>query len=232
MQQKRLVTQSQYTCKYCHFVFVREQRYLDHQCKQMKKEAEFKTPTGQAAWDYYSKWLRHQKKMPPPAASFLTSKFFRTFINFTEFAKKVDLPQPDRFIWLMVQKKYLPTMWMNNDVYVMYLEFVDREFTPMEQAKQSINTLFSVANKHEIDVSEVFTVMKPTELIHYIQTRKISPWLLLHSRAYGQFYLNKIQGEQRIIIDQLIRHDFWLAKKEANPDSVTAIRKLTTGMGI
>lgn len=232
MSQRRNTVEARYTCKYCHKVFVQESKYLAHQCKQMKREEELKSPNGQTAWHYYSLWLRQMKRMPPPAQSFLTSKFFRTFINFVVFSKKVCLPKPEKFIWFMVQKDFPPTMWMNDDVYVMYLEFVDRKLSPIEQAKMSIETLFGVADKHEIEISEVFTVLKGHDLIHMLRTRQLSPWLLLNSRAFKKVYVNGLNDEQRIHMDHLIRPEYWGDKFEEHADSVVKIRQLTTEMGI
>jgi len=198
----------------------------------MKREAELKTPNGQTAWHYYSLWLRQMKRMPPPASTFLSSKFFRTFINFVKFTKSVDLPKPEKFIWLMVQKNYPPTMWMNDDVYVMYIEFIDRQFTPIEQAKISVETLCAIADKHEIALEDVFTVIKGHDIIQMLRTRRLSPWLLLNSRKFRDLYLNDLTTEQRIIIDQLVRPEYWADKKEAHGDAVTTIRAITKEMGI
>lgn len=232
MSQRRATVEARFTCKYCHKVFVQEAKFLAHQCKQMKREEELKTPNGQAAWHYYSLWLRQMKRMPPPAQSFLASKFFRTFNNFVEFSKKVSLPKPEKFIWLMVQKDYPPTMWMSDEVYVMYLEFVDRRLSPIEQAKISIETLFKVADKHEIEINDVFTVLKGHDLLHMLRTRQLSPWLLLNSRAFKKLYVNDLTTEQRILMDQLIRPEYWGDKFEEHMESVVKIRQLTAEMGI
>lgn len=232
MSQRRTTVEARYTCKACHKVFVQESKYLVHNCKQMKREEELKSPNGQTAWHYYSLWLRQMKRMPPPAQSFLTSKFFRTFNNFVVFSKKVCLPKPEKFIWLMVQKDYPPTMWTNDDVYVMYLEFVDRKMTPLEQAKISIETLFKVADKHEIELSEVFTVLQGHDIIHMLRTRQLSPWLLLNSRSFKKMYVSDLGTEQRILVDQLIRPEYWGAKMEEHAESVAKIRQLTAEMGI
>lgn len=232
MSQRRATVEARFTCKYCHKVFVQEAKFLAHQCKQMKREEELKTPNGQAAWHYYSLWLRQMKRMPPPAQSFLASKFFRTFNNFVEFSKKVSLPKPEKFIWLMVQKDYPPTMWMSDEVYVMYLEFIDRRLSPIEQAKISVETLFKVADKHEIEINDVFTVLKGHDLLHMLRTRQLSPWLLLNSRAFKKLYVNDLTTEQRILMDQLIRPEYWGDKFEEHMESVVKIRQLTAEMGI
>lgn len=225
--------QAKYTCKWCHHVFVNETRYLAHKCKQMKREEEFQSPNGQAAWHYYTMWLRQMKRMAPSSGTaFMTSKFFRTFMNFVDWSRSVDLPRPEKFIWFMVHKDFSPVMWASDPVYAMYLEFLDRQVPPLEQADLSIKTLFKYAEKHEIDVSEVFDHIKPGDLIQLIRCRRLSPWLLLCTRKLRGYLTEKVNTEQRIILDNLIRVDYWAEKMEQKPDEVKQIRVLTKEMGL
>lgn len=224
--------EARYTCKACHRVFVQESKFLAHQCKQMKREEELKSPEGQAAWHFYSLWLRTMKRMPPPAHSFLTSKFFRTFVNFVQFCKRVNLPKPDKFIWLMVQKNFPPTMWMNDDVYVMYIEFIDRKLTPTAQVKISMDTLIGIADKHGIEISEVFTKVKGPEIIQMLRTRQLSPWLLLTSRKFKKLYATEVTADHKIQIDQFIRPEYWGSKFDEYEEDVEKFKELTAEMGI
>lgn len=205
---------------------------MQHECKQMKREAELKSPTGQTALHYYQLWMRNMKRMPPPAATFLASKYFRTFIEFVKFTKTVDLPMPEKFIWLMVQKSYTPTMWRNDDVYSMYIEFLDRKTSPVDQAKLSIKTLMDYTEKKGIDISEAFNAMTPPEVIHLLRVRRLSPWLLLFSKSFKNLFQNRTTPEQKIIIENLVRPEYWAEKKDDHPDSVAIIKTFVAEMGI
>jgi hypothetical protein len=198
----------------------------------MKKEAELKSPDGQAAWHYYQLWMRQLKRMPPPAESFLTSKYFRTFINFTKFTKSVSLPQPDKFIWLMVEKKYQPTLWMSDEVYVNYLEYLDRKLDPMEQAKISIDTLLALADRHDVDVSTVFDILQPGDVIQLLRVRKLSPWLLLFSKKFKVFFATKTNSEQQIIMEALIQPSYWENKMAQYPEEVKNIKTYIGALNI
>lgn len=209
-----------------------EMRFLQHQCKQMKREEEFKTPTGQTAWHYYTLWMRNMKRLPPPAGSFLTSKYFRTFINFVKFSKKVELPRVEKFIWLMVQKEYPPTIWMNDEVYAIFLEFLDRQIPGIDNATLSIQTLMAYCDKHEVQLHEVFTHIPIQEIIHLLHVRKLSPWLLLFSKTFKQAYVQRTSPEQKIVLENLIRPEYWPDKMAESPEQVTKIKMLVSEMGI
>ena len=220
-----------YSCAYCHRAFAHEHTMLKHKCETMKRTELLKSPTGQAAWNYYSIWMRAQHRIPANAAVFMASKSFTTFIKFVEFAKKVSLPKPDRFIAYMIKKKFTPNMWTTDPVYAMYLEYIDRTLTPIQQATTSIETIFKVSDNFNVDPSDVFTVIKGHDLIHMLQTRRLSPWLLLNSKKFKTLY-KALPTEQRMIVDGLIRIDYWATKLQEHASEVAQIRLLTAELGI
>lgn len=219
----RTVTAS-FTCKHCHKVMVKEAAFLTHKCKEMKRFEELQSPMGQAALSYYQRWMRVMKRSPPSANAFLDSRYFRTFINFAQFAAKVNLPMPEKFIWLMVEKKYPPTMWTTDDAYLLYMEFVDHQAKPMDQVSLSVKTLLNIADEADVDVSDVFDHITPAQLIHLVRIRQLSPWLLLHSTKFKLYFRDKLSDEQKIILETLIDPDSWFDRFDQKPKDVDKIK--------
>ena len=153
-------------------------------------------------------------------------------MNFTEFVNRVQLPRPDKFIWLMVEKEFPPTMWMLDDAYTLYMEFLEYKSTPMEQLKLSVETLLNYVDKHDIDVPEFFTSIHPNELIQLVRGRKLSPWLLLFSKSFKRFLVDRTSSEQKIILETLIRPDTWIERFEKYPEQVKKIKQCVVEMGI
>lgn len=226
------MVKASFTCKYCAKSFDSETRYLQHHCKEMKKHEEFQSPIGQAALGYYQRWMRVMKRNPPAGQAFLSSRYFRTFINFAQFVAKVSLPAPEKFIWLMNEKGYPPTMWTNDDAYTQYLEFLDRRATPMDQVTISIRTLLNAANEADVDIADVFDQLKPTTLIHLVRTRQLSPWLLLHSRKFKLFFRDKMSDEQKIILQTLINPEYWGEQFEDKEEDAKQIQEYIAELGI
>ena len=153
-------------------------------------------------------------------------------MNFTKFVKDVDLPMPDKFIWFVTQKQFTPTMWMSDDVYTLYLEFLDRKVPPLEQAKMSMNTLLNYADRRDFDVAEFFDRVEPYEVMHMVRVRKLSPWILLTSKKFKQFYIERTNDEQRMILESLIRPSYWAEKFKENPEALAQIRQIVDALGI
>ena len=227
-------TLPRYECKYCSKLFVRETMFLQHKCKNMIRAEEMQSPIGQAALDYYVKWMRTYNRLVKNPESFIHSKYYRTFIEFAKFVKSVKLPEVDKFMWLMKERDLPPSLWKTDEVYNIYLEFLDNQMSPMEKVKISVKTLLNKAEMLEIDVSEIFsqTATSINEILHMLRTRQLSPWLLLESKKFKQKYKNEASEEQKILLETFIRPDYWIEKRKNNPKIVKKIQRIVSELNI
>lgn len=223
-----------YKCSYCGKRYQREDAFINHKCKQMIKEEELRTPLGQSAWHFYQDWMRFQRKRVPDDRTFLKSRYYNSFMRFAEFVKQTDLPTPEKFIKLMVQENYHPTMWLIDDVYVIYLEHLDRFRTPSDHATITFRTLFKASNEHDCDISQIFEEISSSQVIELIKQRKLSPFVLLASKKFNQFIL-KISNEnkeQYIILTRLIRFNHWKKYIERHKKSFEQIKRHVAEMDL
>lgn len=214
------MAQYNYECTHCHTKFVYEDRYLKHYCKAMKRDDEFRTIEGQAAWRYYQAWMKAYRRMVPRDRSYLKSKYFNSFMRFAAFVKKMKIPDTDAFIWLMKERDIDPTIWTNDQVYTLFLEFMDRKVSPKRHAEITINTLFDEADERNINVADIFDHITPNELIQLMRRRQVSPWFLLNSHKFKEFFINSTSSEEKIIMESIIRPQYWLKKFEENAAAI------------
>lgn len=221
-----------FTCQKCHKVYVNEKLYLKHKCKQMKREDELKSLTGTLALEYYQHWMKLKTKKIPSPNHFLTSNYFKTFFKFVDFCKQIKLPLPNKFIWFTVERNYPPTMWMNDDVYVEYIDFLDSSNKPIDQVKQSITNLLDYSDRHRIDCSSIFEHININELLYMIRIRQVSPWIIIFSKTFKNVITN-CSSEQQQILETLIRPEYWINKKQQLlPDDANTIKLLVSSMGL
>lgn len=204
--------------------FKQESRYMNHRCTQMKRDEQIKTPQGQAAWSYYQKWMKAQRRSIPSIETFLTSKFYTTFIKFAEFVQKTGLPDIDTFVWYMTEKKIQPVIWINNDIYQNYLEFIDKKADPIKEAQRTIDFMFNLADEFECEVGEIFEHLHPNDVIQMLTRRQLSPWILLHSPKFKQFLIHKTKTDERLVMETIIRPDYWAKKLSKHPDVVAHMK--------
>ncbi len=220
-----------YECKYCEQTFKIESRFINHHCKEMQKAEDLKSSVGQAAWLYYQKWMQAQKKPVSQPSSFLKSRHFNAFINFAKFVKRVKLVDTELFIHMMKDKSVQPQLWTHDQMYALYLEYIDRNTTPTKQATITMKTLAKIADAADCDVSEVFSMVHPIEILEMIRERKLSPWLLLRSVKFRAM-LEQVSDEERAVFEQLIRPSYWSAKFEINPKIVQRMTLLVKELNL
>lgn len=221
-----------YDCNFCGHKFVYEERFLKHRCKQMIRSEEFQTPIGQAAWLFYQEWMKVHRRRVPKSSAFLHSKFYSAFIQFATFVKSVHLPDPNTFIRVMRDKDISPVLWKHDKVYALYLEFLDRNGNPNKQAEITIQTLFDLADENDCNVSELFDVLTPNEIIQLLRQRRLSPWILLNSKKFLNFYINDAKPEERIIIESIIRPQYWTEKFQKHPNDQALMKKFVSELNL
>lgn len=221
-----------YECSFCHSKFVQESRYLKHHCKEMKRDEEFRTPNGQAAWLFYQKWMKAYRRMIPNPESYLKSRYYQAFARFAKLTKTLHFPDVDAFIRLMKENDISPTIWNNDQVYAMYIEYLDRRTTPLQQARTTIDTLFSVSEKLECDIGDIFDNIHANEIITLLRERRISPWILLFSKKFMVILQHRASPEQRIIIESIVRPQYWTKKFNNHPEEVQLMKKYVEELNI
>lgn len=221
-----------YKCEFCYHTFSNESKFLAHQCKQMKRDEEFRSSVGQSAWAMYKKWMELQRKFVPNPDSFLHSKYFSSLVKFARFVRQVKIPDVERYISLMVTEDIPPALWTNDEFYSLYLQYLDKRLPPNKQAEITINTLLNIADAADCDVSEVFDVIEPNELIQLLRQRRLFPWLLLKSPKFGRYVTTRTTTEQLVAIETLIKPDFWKKKITENPDSGEMMKKYVDALGL
>lgn len=206
-----------YDCHFCGQKFKIESRFMKHNCTEMKRDVEFRTPVGQSAWMYYQTYMKTNRRMVPQPASFLNSRLYNTFIKFAHHVRKVQLPDPNAFIRFMQERGIQPIIWTNDDVYTLYLEYLDRKAPARDRANTTIEEFFKIADGTGVDVSDVFEVLDAGDVIALLRRRRISPWILLKSPKFTKFYATKTNNAEKIILESLIRPEFWVDKFSKNP---------------
>lgn len=213
-----------YDCHFCGQKFKIESRFMKHKCKEMKRDEEFRSVVGQSAWMYYQTWMKTNRRMVPQPKSFLNSRSYNAFIKFAHHVRKVQLPDANAFIRFMQERNIPPVIWTSDQVYSLYLDYLDRKAPATQRAETTIDQFLKIAEVANVDVSEIFNVLEASDVIALLRRRSISPWILLNSSKFAQFYTTKTNSDERIVLESLIRPEFWKEKFAKNPKTVQLMK--------
>lgn len=222
-----------FKCPHCDNRYVQEAAFMRHRCKQMIRSEEFKTVEGQLAWHSYSKWMYTLRRFKPDIDTFMVSSQYAYFIKFAKFCRRVQVADVDSFIKIMIQEDNVPpSMWTLAEAHALYLNKLDRLITPMQMVNITVDTLFDLAEEHGIGVDSLFDVLTPNEVILLIQRRKLSPWVLLKSAAFANFYQHNTTTEEKIILKTIIKFEFWYEKFSKHKDEVKLIKGIVAELNL
>lgn len=171
-------------CGFCSRGFLTENGFMSHFCKEREKMDLLKSPQGQAAYQFYSEWMRLKRHSIPAPDRFMSSKYFNQFVKFVEWSEKVAIPVPASFIKLMVETNVLPSMWCRSNTYEMYLTWFDNVYPPESQFLESLDKIKEIAADEGCTPGEVYEKIGVRELIKLIRRRKLSPWLMITSSRF------------------------------------------------
>ena len=207
---------------------------MNHFCAERERLDELRGPIGQAAYSYYSEWMRLMKRSVPSIETFSTSKMYSSFVKFVHWAQKVKLPNPVGYIRMMVDTGTRPPLWCRDNAYALYLSNYDAAVPPTTQFLQTIDVVTALAKEHNCTPQEVFAAIGVNEVLNLVQQRKLSPWFCVSSHAFRDFMMTR-SADDALALEDAIQVGAMIMRIQQNPASVTLFKEdfhWTSGLGI
>lgn len=226
------MTKKYFECQYCLKKYVNEGSFKKHVCEPMIREQNKRTTSTVTAFNYYNMWLNGMGKRSQTLEVFLDSKYYTSFIKFVKFTTRMMTPRIDIYIKVMIKRRLLPMFWCNKTVYQFYLDKFDVIFPPDEQIQISIETLTGLARIFDCKTADIFNHIRPFELIRLIQTKRLSPWLLLCSSKFKKYITYTMNPKEHAILDGFIDARYWKSNFTNSPDDVDMAKRVVKKLGI
>lgn len=178
---------TKWTCAFCDHAFASERTFMNHRCRERERLDELRSPIGQAAYSYYTEWMKKKKRSAPDIEVFAESVLYSTFVKFAHHVNRVKMPSPLAFIRLMVESDIQPTLWCRDTAYAMYIQSYDKVIDPPQQFMDSLELAHELAKEHGVQSGEVFQALGVEKLLALVQRKKLSPWFLIASGRFRSF---------------------------------------------
>jgi hypothetical protein len=198
----------------------------------MERELMLKSIEGAQAYEIYRKWMKQSKRFDPPHETFKRSKFFMQFYKFAVFANKVKLPNIDLYIRLMIKSNIQPSLWTRDEAYKLYTRHIDYVQLPLESVDTMVTEMIKICDYYECQISEIFTHLKPNEVIQLLYQRRFTPWVLLNSIRFNEMIKTLFSEEQKRILKSAINTDIWAEKFKKYSSDVCEIKKIVKALGL
>lgn len=185
-----------FECNHCGKKFVSENNYKNHSCEE-KERFEYCTKTidGRRAFIYYKHW-QAIKGRQSELTTFISSRYYNSFVTLVEFIEQKMVPSPKKYIEYCEGKTLLPTMWKRGDVYLSYMKVYDKLVDPLEQVSSSIALIKKLASHIDCKPNEVFIYLYGGEVLKLLTTRQLSPYFCQFSNTFKVFLKTLDQNEK------------------------------------
>ncbi len=223
--------ENKYVCTHCGAGFMRETAYIEHVCLQMQRSQKMKTADGVSAWVAYTIWLKAKGLKVPPQTSFLTSKFYQSFIKFAEFVRQVKTINVEQYVINMVKHGIPPVIWTHDSIYSEWIRSTTEEKSPIKQVQNTAMFLMQYAEEQGFDISELFKHVTLPLFVHWLESRQISMWFMLGSKCFKQWQA-ALDGEDREYLSTKFSVEEWLQKVRNNPNTMEKIKAIVHEMGL
>lgn len=222
---KKIASEYAYKCDFCNREYKQERFFLNHSCIEKRKYLLLKEQIGKAAWGIYKEWIYKKTHMRlDNVSSFYNSSFFFSFINFAKFSKRIGIKHLGVYLDIMVSKNFNPKWWCRDDIYLLYLEEMDRKTSCKKQLEISFLTMQRCMDIFKVPMNEVFNTIDPYNIIELIRKRQLLPWFLLNYKPFFTFFSSdRLTEGERNRLEKIIRSDYWqteFAKNKAKRKKV------------
>lgn len=227
LQSKR----SSWTCHYCNRRMKSEAVFLRHHCPEKRKAEEIRSPLGQAALGYYNEWMRLRRYSQQSSSTFLSSRYYRQMMKFAQLVVDANIPNPEKYIELMVSGDVQPALWCANGAYRLYLEWMDSVADPLDQVRDSIETLIDIAEKEGVELSNIFTHLGSQRTLSLITKRKLSPWFCFNSGKFGEMF-HSITADERRAYGIAVNSAVWAERFAKSQTVLNNVKDIISGIGL
>jgi hypothetical protein len=110
---------------------------------------------------------------------------------------------------IMVKKKITPKTWSYEKCLELFYDEYDFNTDPKKHISKSIDTIIRLTDALECKPHEIFDKIDVKDILLLIKTRKLSPWLLLNSKVFKSFLINRATAKDREYIQNYINPKKW-----------------------
>ena len=216
--------QLNYKCGYCNKEFTREKTLSVHVCEPKRRHLSKNEKHVQLALLTYQRFYEiSQKQKNKTFDDFVSSPYYNAFVKFGSFMSNANPIYPEKFIDFVIKSGVKLDHWCRDELYDTFLiEIIKIE--PADGAIQrTIQTMMDWADDKEAAWNHYFSYVNLNRATHDIKEGKISPWMLLQSRA-GKEMLKNMNDEQLAIVGDIINPQFWLSRFKKLPADVALVK--------
>ena len=219
--------QLNYKCDYCGKVFAKEKTLFVHVCEPKRRHMAKNEKHVQYGLLTFRKFYEFNQPSAKPKDfdAFISSPYYNAFVKFGSFMVNTNPIYPERFLEFVVKSGIKLDHWCRDELYDTYI----KELLKIEPAdgaiQRSVKTMMDWADNNEAEWNHYFSYCNLNRATHDIKEGKISPWILLNSKAAKDMMQN-MSDEQLNIIGPVLDPKYWMIRFKKLPADVELVKEV------
>lgn len=171
-----------FKCHFCDKEYKREETVLTHKCVKRDRYNDRDSRQMREAFRIYLQFMKFNhftmKKDVEPLMHFVKSKIFNDFYDLAGYVLQNDILEREGFITNIITTGKPVYEWMTNKTLEAWVQSVVRDEHPRRAIERSIPALIEWAEITGNEWNSFFDNCSTERAILWIETGKISPWLI------------------------------------------------------
>ena len=224
-RKKSLTNTKKYTCKHCGKSFAKEKTLETHPCKirdRVALRSEKYVEIAFALWKSIVNGVYTKKTID----NFERDSTYTAFTEFVKYAQEQNYLFIFEFgIWLL-KNKVVERNWYKSEIYHQFL----KQHLLTENPRQAvIRSIDYISNIYEI--GNFFKTCQVGKILTYIETGRISPWLIFLSDNSDEF-LSRLENEKLTYFTKLVNIDVWQSRMRRYEKTMSSLKEDLKGVKI
>jgi hypothetical protein len=223
----------EFQCGFCSKAFVTEKSLISHMCVQKGRELDRDQKTVRMGLSIYVKFYEKNCRGAKQRTwtDFVKSRHYNDFVKVGTYITDIAAVNAPLFIDFLVTSSIPIAQWRSPKVYQAYLTDLLRNETPDAAIERNIVLMQQWAADTDHAWTDFFKIVSPAQATAWIQTGRISPWLIYISGASDQM-TSRFTPEQWAIIEPYLDPGFWEVKMSRYKDEVEYFKKTLAEFGL
>lgn len=225
------ITTTEYSCRFCNRVFMRESTINTHICEQKRRWLEKDRPPNRIAFQTFARFYRfNTNSKAKTIEDFIKSSYYIAFVKYGTYCADVGVINIDRYTDWLLQNKIGINDWISDEVYKRYLIEYLRNENSLDAIHRSISTLVDLSQTSSGSAADFLRWGNRNRICHKITTGHISPWLLYQCGA-GREFLDGLNSDELRVVFDYINPELWSLQFKRKDDEVREVKELLSRGG-
>lgn len=222
-------------CEFCLREFHDEKNLINHSCEKKRRWFRRDEPANRLAFIAWSRFYElndfNGKKKQYSQIEFINSRYYVAFLKFGKHIIDINAIDPAKLIDFVLKNNLPIDKWTHDFVYEQYIRELTKKETPENASERMILLMQQWSMQTGEPWQDFFRKINTNLAVQWIQSGRISPWLLYNLDSALDM-IDRCTQEQQNMIKQFAPVGPWKLKFQKNKDSVEWIKNTMKEAGV